>query len=82
MIRDRVERLRLNRVISIEEILQDIDLDAEGAPPSGGDPEGATDDWSSVDFDVRDLPFTEHFIKLECEKPRRLVREKFVNRSQ
>ena len=57
IIRERVEKLRLNRTIS-------IDIDDNGL---------------SLEFDMLDLFITEHFIKLRCDRQRRLWKYKFLS---
>jgi len=57
IIRERVEKLRLNRTISID----------------------IGDNGLSLEFDMLDLFITEHFIKLRCDRQRRLWKYKFLS---
>ena len=57
MIRERVEKLRLNRTIAID----------------------IGDNGLSLEFDMLDLFITEHFIKLKCDRQRRLWKYKFLS---
>ena len=50
IIRDRVKQLKLDKIILIEGILSNIDLE----------------------FDMRDLFISEHFIKSKCDRQRKL----------
>ena len=57
MIRERVKQLKLDRIILIEGIVSNIDLE----------------------FDMKDLFITEHFIKLKCDRQRKLWEYKFLS---
>ena len=57
MIRERVKQLKLDRIILIEGIISNIDLE----------------------FDMRELFITEHFIKLKCDRQRKLWEYKFLS---
>jgi hypothetical protein len=57
MIRERVKHLNLDKVILIEGVLLDIDLE----------------------FDMRELFITEHFIKLKCDRQRKLWEYKYLS---
>jgi hypothetical protein len=57
MIRERVKQLKLDKVILIEGIISNIDLE----------------------FDMRELFITEHFIKLKCDRQRKLWEYKYLS---
>ena len=57
IIRDRVKQLKLDKVILIEGIISNIDLE----------------------FNMRDLFISEHFIKLKCDRQRKLWEYKFLS---
>ena len=57
MIRERVKQLKLDRIILIEGIISNIDLE----------------------FDMKELFITEHFIKLKCDRQRKLWEYKFLS---
>ena len=57
MIRERVKQLKLDRIIFIEGIVSNIDLE----------------------FDMKELFITEHFIKLKCDRQRKLWEYKFLS---
>ena len=57
MIRERVKQLKLDKVILIEGIISNIDLE----------------------FDMKELFITEHFIKLKCDRQRKLWEYKFLS---
>ena len=57
IIRDRIKQLRLDKVILIEGIISNIDLE----------------------FDMRELFISEHFIKLKCDRQRKLWECKFLS---
>ena len=57
MIRERVKQLKLDRIILIEGIISNIDLE----------------------FDMKELFISEHFIKLKCDRQRKLWEYKFLS---
>ena len=57
IIRDRIKQLKLDKVILIEGIISNIDLE----------------------FDMKELFITEHFIKLKCDRQRKLWEYKFLS---
>ena len=57
MIRERVKQLKLDRIILIEGIISNIDLE----------------------FDMKELFITEHFIKLKCDRQRKLWEYNFLS---
>ena len=57
MIRERVKQLKLDRIILIEGIVSNIDLE----------------------FDMKELFITEHFIKLKCDRQRKLWEYNFLS---
>ena len=57
MIRNRVKQLKLDKVILIEGIISNIDLE----------------------FDMKELFITKHFIKLKCDRQRKLWEYKFLS---
>ena len=56
-INERVKQLKLDRIILIEGIISNIDLE----------------------FDMRELFISEHFIKLKCDRQRKLWEYKFLS---
>ena len=57
IIRDRIKQLKLDKIILIEGIISNIDLE----------------------FDMKELFITEHFIKLKCDRQRKLWEYKFLS---
>ena len=60
IIRDRIKQLKLDKVILIEGIISNIDLE----------------------FDMRELFISEHFIKLKCDRQRKLWVYNFLSAEQ